>query len=331
MSNRLIAHLAHLEVFTPKPDESLRFYTEVLGLEETQRDGQSAYLRAWGEWSHHSLKLTEGPQPGLGHIGWRAASPEDLTIAVARLEEQDAGVGWLKSSLGHGPAFRYRSPGDQLHEIFWEDERYVPPPGMESPYPNRPQRYAPRGVAPRQIDHVTVMASDPIGAAEWFRDTLGYRFTEYIVLDEDPNVALFAMVTNNEKSHDLGLILDQSPISGRIHHFAWWVDSRDELLRAADTLVNADVPIEFGPGRHGMGEQDYLYVREPGGLRVEVVTGGYRLYAPDLETKRWVPSLGPTVFYKNLELPESLLEAFPSAQPAAEHETAKQWMPASTP
>jgi catechol 2,3-dioxygenase len=331
MSNRLIAHLAHLEVFTPKLDESLRFYTEVLGLEETERDAQSVYLRAWGEWSHHSLRLTEGPQPGLAHIGWRAESPEDLDVAVARLEERGAGEGWLESSVGHGPAFRYRSPGGQLHELYWEEDRYVPPPGMESPYPNRPQRYVPRGVAPRQIDHVTVMAADPFGDAEWFRDTLGFRFTEYIVADEDSDVALFAMVTNNEKSHDLGLIRDQSPIPGRIHHFAWWVDTRADLLRAADTLLNADVAIEFGPGRHGMGEQDYLYVREPGGLRVEVNTGGYRLYTPDWETKRWVPPQGPTVFYKNLEIPESLFEAFPPAEAVADHETAKHWTPASIP
>ena len=53
-------------------------------------------------------------------------------------------------------------------------------------------------------------------------------------------------------------------------------------------LLNADVPIEFGPGRHGMGEQEYLYVREPGGLRIELNTGGYRNYEPD-----WEPSGGP--------------------------------------
>ena len=102
------------------------------------------------------------------------------------------------------------------------------------------------------------------------------------------------MVTNNEKSHDLGLILDQSGVPGRVHHVAFWVDSRDELLRAADILLNADIAIEFGPGRHGMGEQDYLYFREPGGDRIEINTGGYRLYVPDWETKRWIPARGRT-------------------------------------
>jgi catechol 2,3-dioxygenase len=317
---RLIAHLGHVEILTPRPEESLRFFTDVLGLDETTREGQSVYLRGWGEWSHHSLQLTEAPRPGIGHIGWRAWSPDDLETAVQRVEARDAGRGWVDENIGHGPAFRFVSPGGHTHELFWEDEKYVAPPGEESPFPNRPQRYRPRGIAPRQIDHVTVMTKDPKGHADWFRDTLGSTFTEYTMLDEASDLVVFAMSTFNEKSHDLGLILDQTDVSGRLHHFAWWVDSRDELLRAADILLNADIPIEFGPGRHGMGEQDYLYVREPGGVRVEVNTGGYRLYVPDWETKRWVPSQGSNVFYRNIAMPASMLDATPPATASAKDE-----------
>ena len=56
---------------------------------------------------------------------------------------------------------------------------------------------------------------------------------------------------------------DPTPVPGRINHFAYVVGSREELLRAADVFLNQDVAIEFGPGKHGMGEQDYLYVRDP--------------------------------------------------------------------
>ena len=55
------------------------------------------------------------------------------------------------------------------------------------------------------------------------------------------------------------------------------------MLRAADVLMEAGTHIEFGPGRHGMGEQTYLYFREPGGVRLEVNSGGYRIYQPDWE------------------------------------------------
>ena len=42
-----VAHIAHAELLTPTPDESLRFFVDVLGMEEEDRDGQSVYLRGW--------------------------------------------------------------------------------------------------------------------------------------------------------------------------------------------------------------------------------------------------------------------------------------------
>ena len=34
-----LAHLGHLEMLTPKPEESLRFFIDVLGMTESGRDG----------------------------------------------------------------------------------------------------------------------------------------------------------------------------------------------------------------------------------------------------------------------------------------------------
>ena len=81
----------------------------------------------------------------------------------ARLTAAGVGEGWDESSIGHGPAFRYRAPGGHLNEIFWEVERYVAPAEKRSPFPNRPQRYAPRGVGARCIDHLTITSAQPVG------------------------------------------------------------------------------------------------------------------------------------------------------------------------
>ena len=113
---------------------------------------------------------------------------------------------------------------------------------------------------------------------------------EYTGLDEHPDVIVFSMVTTNEKSHDLGLGGDLADVPGRLHHLAFWVDAVEDVLRAADILMEAGGNIEFGPGNHGMGEQTYLYFREPGGIRLEVNSGGYRNYQPDWEPVHWVPA-----------------------------------------
>src|SRR5712672_2376773 len=73
-----VAQLAHVELLTPKPDDTLRFFKELLGMEESGRQGQSVYLRAYEDFYHHTLKIIESVQAGSGHVAWRATSPQAL-------------------------------------------------------------------------------------------------------------------------------------------------------------------------------------------------------------------------------------------------------------
>ncbi len=310
---QLLSQLAHVEIITSKVEESTNFFKELMGMEESDRDGRSVYLRCWSEYYHHSLVLTAGPQPALGHIGWRTQGSEELEMAVKRIEATGQGEGWYEHSIGHGHAYRFRGPGGHLNEIFWEVERYLAPPELRSTYPARPQRFTSRGAALRMIDHVTTATRDVMQDIGWYRDTLGFRFTEYSVPDAHPDLVVFAMLTTNEKSHDLGFVADFSGVPGRVNHVAFFVPEREDVLRAADVLLEAGVPIEFGPGEHGMGEQFYLYFREPGGMRIELNASGYRNYVPDWEPVKWMPSQGSATRYRNLGMPDSMMESFPPA------------------
>ena len=99
--------------------------------------------------------------------------------------------------------------------------------------------------------------------------------------------------------------------SVEIHHLAYWLDQRLDVERAADMLMEAGVPIEYGPGRHGMGFQTYLYFREPGGMRIELNSGGWRNYQPDWQPVRWTPAQGSNDFYRQNKFPDSMMQAFP--------------------
>src|SRR5204863_8174315 len=61
----------------------------------------------------------------------------------------------------------------------------------------------------------------------------------------------------------------------------------------ASLLVEPGTETGFGADRNGMGEQNYLYFRDPGGLRYELNSGGYRNYVPDWEPVRWGVEDGP--------------------------------------
>ena len=122
-----VAHIGHVELLTPRPDESLAFFHDVLGMEIESREGQSVFLRGWGDYQRYSLKLTESDRAGLEHIALRAWSQEALERRVAEIEESGLGLGWIDGDTGHGPAFRFVDPDDHLFELYYETERYEPP------------------------------------------------------------------------------------------------------------------------------------------------------------------------------------------------------------
>ncbi len=97
-----VAHLGHVEVRTPKLEESLLFFKNVLGLEETERDGRTVYLRAWGDWEHHTLVLTEAERPGVEHVAYRVAAPDDVEAYARRVEASGYPVHWIEGGTEAG-------------------------------------------------------------------------------------------------------------------------------------------------------------------------------------------------------------------------------------
>ncbi len=117
-----VHNLHHVEIFTPRMEESLDFFTRVLGLHETHREGPSAYLRAHGEFGHHSTILTERAEPGLGHMGWQVAEPDQVEGWARRL--QRGGVAFTRvpggTEPGQGDAVRFTAPSGHAIELFYE-------------------------------------------------------------------------------------------------------------------------------------------------------------------------------------------------------------------
>src|SRR5436305_7788240 len=99
-----LAQIGHAELLTPYPEESLRFFVELFGMEIEAREDQSVYLRGWGDYQRYSLKLTESELPGLGHMAIRAWSQEALQRRVESTERTGRGHGWIEGDGRHCPA-----------------------------------------------------------------------------------------------------------------------------------------------------------------------------------------------------------------------------------
>jgi len=280
-----LAHLGHVELLTPEPERSLRFFVDGLGMEQEASEGGSVFLRGYGDYQRYSLKLTEAPEPGLGHLALRARSPEALEHAVAAVEAAGLGLGWGNGDLGHGPAYRCTDPDGHPLELYYETERYEAPERLRPVLRNQPQRYTGRGASVERLDHVNLLASDVRACREFATDTLGYRHYEGIVLDDGTEAG--AWLSLSIAAHELIYVADARRARGRLHHLAFWVGTREEVMRAADVLMEHRVPIEFAPSKHTVVQGFFLYVFEPGGNRIEVTSGGYFVYDPEREPVMW--------------------------------------------
>jgi catechol 2,3-dioxygenase len=276
-----VAHLGHFELLSPKAAESLWFFEQVLGMEREAQEGGSVYLRGFGDYERYCLKLTEAETSGLGHLALRASSEDALARRVKALERSGRGLGWSEGDIGHGPASRFSDPDGRPFEIYYETERYRPTEELRPAMLNQHQRRTGRGVGVRRLEHLNFVSPDVRACRRFLEDELGYRSLEIIELDDGREYGAWLSATI--QGHEIIYILESQPVRGRLHHAAFWVDTREEVLRAADLFQDNGIFIEAGPAKHTPIHSFYLYVYEPGGNRIEVTSGGYLVFDPDPE------------------------------------------------
>ncbi len=280
-----VAHLGHVELLTPDLEASRRCFVEILGMREVGALGDSILLRGESEYELSGLSLTSAAQAGIGHLGLRTRSAEALQARVSDLQSAGVSGEWLREGAGHGPAFRFSDAAGHAIELYWETERYIPPPDEAPPARDRLTRRGGRGIGVRRLDHVNLLAPDVQAAAD-----LAWRWLGATLLDEvreDDGSMSGAWMTLGQRPLELVYTRDQLGATGRLHHVAFWVDTREEVLRAADILVDHGVTIEVPPAQHTIGRSFFLYGFEPGGNRIEITTGADLVLDPDPPTRTW--------------------------------------------
>ncbi|PFO08960.1 catechol 2,3-dioxygenase [Bacillus sp. AFS076308] len=282
---RDIAHLGHVELLTPKPEESLSFFKDILGMQEVARKENSVYLRCWGDYEQYSVKLTESTLPGVGHTALRTMSPQALERRVNEIEALGKGIGWIDGDVGHGKAYQYHGPDGHVMELYYDSFEYQPPEHLRPALKNQPQRFTGHGVAVKQLDHINFLSSNPEADGDFAENVLGMRLTEQILLNNGRRPGVW--YSPNNKSYEMVYTLDATGSRGRFHHMAFTVDTNEGIWRAADLFLEHGVFIEFAPSKHAINQTYFVYVYEPGGNRIEICSGGYHVLAPDWKPITW--------------------------------------------
>ena len=285
---RDVAHVGSVELFTPTFDESRSFFIDLMAMDEVGRRGHSVYLHAWDDYERFTIKLTARATAGVGRTYLRAAGPAALQRRVETLEAGPSPGRWADDELGLGPIYLTEDPDGHEMGLYWETERYEPPPELAPSLKNQAARFPGRGANIRRLDHVNYLAVDIPANVGFMTDILGAMLTEQILTEDGAPAATW--VTFSDKSYDIVHTVDRTGTKGRLHHIALAVDTREDILRAADVCLENGIHIETGPHKHAVQQTFFLYVWEPGGNRIELCNAGARLVlAPDWPPVSWTP------------------------------------------
>ena len=260
-------------------------------------------------------------------MSWRAVSNEAMERRVKAIEAAGLGVGWTNGDFGRGRSYRFRDPDGHSMEIYFEEQKYEAPPHLHSTLKNLPQKYTGRGVGVRRVDHLALLAKDVEANRRFATDILGFQLREQVRYNKG-ETEIGSWMSPTAVHHQLAYVVDVKGAHARLHHFSLWVDNREDVLRAADILVEHGIFIEAGPSKHNNSQGFYLYSYEPGGNRVEIYSGSYLVFAPDWEPVTWDEQERGTGTYWGASLPDSFINyATPNIEQAAQTDASSASFP----
>lgn len=294
----------HIQLRVLDLEASVEHYVELLGLHETDRDEQGrVYLKAWSEVDKFSLVLREADEPGMDFMAFKVvddATLESLTadIEAFGLKVTHKAAGDLKDC---GRRIQFTAPSGHVFELYAE-KAYTGKWGVEETNPEAWPR-ALRGMKAVRFDHCLLYGDELAKTYDLFVDVLGFYLAEQ-VLDPDGNrIAQF--LTLSMKAHDIAFI--QHEEKAKFHHASFYLETWEDILRAADLISMTNTSLDIGPTRHGITHGKTIYFFDPSGNRNEVFAGGDYMY-PDHNPITWkAEDLGKAIFYHDRVLNERFL------------------------
>ncbi|MBR9867423.1 MAG: catechol 2,3-dioxygenase [Oceanospirillales bacterium] len=294
----------HIQIRVLDVEEALKHYRDLMGLIEVERDSQGrAYLKGWTEVDKFSVVLREADEPGMDFVGYKVLDNQTLAKLHGELIEYGCNVEEIPAGElnGCGRRIRFDSPTGHMFEIFAEKEQ-TGKWGLSNVNPEAWPRGL-TGMKATRFDHCLLYGPNIAGTLDLFRNVLGFELAEQVLDPEGTRIAGF--LTVGMKAHDVAFI--ECPEPGKFHHASFFLETWEDVLRAADLISMEDVSLDIGPTRHGLTHGKTIYFFDPSGNRSEVFCGGDYHY-PDHEPVTWkAEDLGKAIFYHDRVLNERFL------------------------
>ncbi len=256
-----IKQIGHAAITVPNVEETVAFYEKIVGLEVSERSDGAVFLRCDEE--HHCLAVYPGEKRELHHLGLEVV--DKAALEAARNDLAQKGFEPIERPYeepGHGAALCYRDADGNRIELFEGMERLDQP-------------LQPRAVRPLRFGHITLQSIHLETAAAFYTGVLGFR-----VSDTADGAVIWLRC--NQDHHGVALL---NAGHAKVNHYAYDLTGWEDVKRICDHLWRNDVPIIYGPSRHGPGHNIFIYIPDPAGNIIELTTELDQIW----DEERYVP------------------------------------------
>lgn len=248
--------LAYVVLGTPKVDESINFYRDLMGLELSEhKPGEYACFRCSDYKTNLSLKYHH--QAGLQRVGLRLKSRADLESARTFF----AGKGYSISALPEAEAALYG-----VHDNF---SVFEPVSGLTFDFfeamivPALP--FQPTLTKIQRLGHVVIRTTNLEKTWQVLEQDFNFVPSDYVA-----DKAVWMRCYPNPFHHSFAIVKEESD---GLHHVNFMVSEIDDVGKARNRLLDAGVDIQFGPGRHKPSGSIFLYFNDPADMTMEFSFG----------------------------------------------------------
>jgi len=243
-----IAGLRSVALDVPELEPVERFFTEVWHLGIAARTPDAVYFHATGE-DHHVLSVhraTDGPAR-IRNVTLRARSRESLsavTEAAVRAGGRVLGEPAEVGEPGGGVAITIVDPHGRVFRVIHGDERRAPTAAER----DRPIRLA----------HAVLNSHDCESSRAFLEQALDFSLSD--------RTRIMAFMRCNSDHHSIAF---GDTDNDALNHVAFLMPDVDSVMRGGGRMRDAGFAIEWGPGRHGPGNNAFNYFIGPFDIVIE--------------------------------------------------------------
>lgn len=243
-----VRRMSHATFETPDLERQIAYFTQIVGLALAERENGRAYLAT--KVGDLAVQLEKGDEARCTKIAFQVAPDTEFDDMRRGLEAEGVRCEVRNDACPGIPRMiNFEDPKGTVIEVF----------ASQSPIAkNQPVA----GIGPLKLGHLAFCVAEPKDFAEFYGRVLGFRVSDWI---QD----WFVFMRCGPDHHTVNFVRGKRT---QMHHIAFELKDWAQILSACDFLGSKNIPLIWGPGRHGPGHNIYTYHRNPDDQIIELFT-----------------------------------------------------------